>query len=164
MSFGTPLVCILKQLSRMSEKSPSIESGNIRSGLRDQVVVQLVVGDPIERVEEEDLASLEGTTGLVDELVVPVAPGRSLALVLVDNVGRTSAVPVNGAGELGKVERPATLGGDAEDADGVGHNGTLGRASGISALAQGEDDWADWTMGGQLRVQRRSRGETHEGT
>lgn len=64
-------------------------------------------------------------------------------MILADDVGWAGAVPINGARELGKVERPMTLGGEAEHADGVGENGTFGWAGGVPALAEPEDDRAD---------------------
>lgn len=112
------------------------------SGLGRQVVVQLVVGEPVDGEPAEDGAGLETTLDFVNPLVIEGNPGRALALDKLAGLGtfpeiRSSHVLV----ELNGVEGPATLHGLPPDAEGLPEDGTGGRRQDVAVATPVEHEW-----------------------
>ena len=96
-----------------------------RSGLRDEVGVELVVDDPVDGIEGEDLAGHEGTAELVDE---GFAPGGLVFLAVGGLVGGASGF-----------EGAAIGHGDPEGFEGVGEDGARWGARDVELLPEEED-------------------------
>lgn len=96
----------------------------------DKVVVHVVVQSPVDGVDQEDLAGVEGLLQIVDELVVPLE--RSI-------VGRLGSLnPVSTRGTA-----LAVLEGIDEAAEGLTENVTVGRAIVVLRTTEGKDDDTD---------------------
>lgn len=95
------------------------------SGLGDEVTGELVVNDPVDWVEAEDLAGNEGTLELVDKLVVP---GDGAAVAVLGLVGRLGGVHVAAGNH------------DPESAEGIGDDGAGWRADDVGLASEDEGD------------------------
>lgn len=99
------------------------------AGLGDEVGVQLVVDDPVDGVEDEDLAGHQRPTDLVDEGLVP---------------GRLVFVAVGGlVGGPRGVHTPAANQTNPHRLEGVREDGPLGRASDVKLASEDEGGEAD---------------------
>lgn len=110
--------------------------------LRGEVVGHLVVGEEEDWQEEEDLASLQATSDLVNPLVIVGHPGRS---ALDWNIRRAHGIPGEASLETGRVEDlgPISLHSQAEHLEELAQNGTRGRAQGVLLLHEEQNDGAD---------------------
>jgi hypothetical protein len=98
------------------------------TGLGDEVVGEVVVDDPVDGVETEDLASNESTLDLVDEVVVPL--GNSIV---------SNSRLVCGLRSV----HLAVFDHDPDDAESVGDDGALGRADNVNLATENEDQETD---------------------
>lgn len=115
-----------------------------------------IVREPVQGVEQEDLASLQRPTDFVNELckivmsaawtlrcfdlmqrtIVIDQPRGLLPTVVPDDVVRFRVVPVDVPRHLDKVEGPLAFGGGTEDAHCVTQDGSFGRAGRVAVLTQ----------------------------
>lgn len=111
--------------------------------LRGQVVRHLVVRQPVQRVEGEDLAGLEATADLVNPRIVE---GHPYGLG-VSEVAGFDALPEVAVLEVcngpDRVQRKAALGTQAHESEGLGNDRTSGRRSPILVLAPEQDHRAE---------------------
>lgn len=119
-------------------------------GLRGEVVVDLVVSDPVERVPEEDAAGGPATTDLVNPGVVKVHPSRT---GFVREGGGLDGVPegavVHVPVGLDWIDGPAALGTEHEELDSGTEDASLGGAPLVHVAAEVEDgERADEENGG----------------
>lgn len=99
--------------------------------LRDEVVAELAVDDPVDGVESEDFAGRQGALNLVDEVVVPLDLGGYGVVAKGRLVGRLRGVHV------------AALDHHPDGAEAVRDNGALGRAHNVDLAAEDEDHGTD---------------------
>jgi hypothetical protein len=105
--------------------------------LRSQVVVDLVVGEPVQREVRENLARLEPTTNLADEVGVPSRPRRLLGGGKLSNLERRR--PEVGSVPTLRVESLA-LEAEHEGLHRLAEDGPGGRSANVTVAAKVEDD------------------------
>lgn len=101
----------------------------------------MVVGEPVQWQPEEDLASIQSTSDLVDPVVVEVGhPSRSIASkrTRLDAVPEVWALEV--AVSLHWVWRPAALAGEGEEFCGVAQDRACWRRGDVKLLAGNQDE------------------------
>ena len=98
------------------------------TSLGDEVVGEVAVNDPVDRVETEDLAGNESTLDLVDEVVVPKS---SRCLAKGSLVRRLCGIHLASLDHL------------AHHAESVGDDGTLWRANNVDLAAKDKDQSTD---------------------
>jgi hypothetical protein len=98
------------------------------TGLSDEIVGEVAVDDPVDRVEAEDLASNKSTLDLIDEVVVP-GTGRCLAKSSL--VRRLRSIHLAALDHL------------TDDTESVGDNGALRGTDDVNLATKDEDKCTD---------------------
>jgi hypothetical protein len=112
--------------------------------LRSQVVVKLIVSEPVNWVPTEDRASSESTANFINPLVVKCHPARSTAWLnggWLDSFPESSIVKILVGSD--RVERPAALVTKKEETDSFAENGARRRGAYVSVAAPNQDGWAE---------------------
>lgn len=115
------------------------------TGLGDEVVREVAVDDPVDRVEAEDLASNKSALDLVDEVVIPFTGG---CLAKSSLVGRLRGIHLAALDHL------------TDDTESVGDNGALRRTNDVDLATEDEDKRSDEEHAQTQQVRRPEVGVT----
>jgi len=113
------------------------------SGLRREVVVHLVVAQPVKRNPGEARARAQATSNLVNPSVVKLHPGRLVRteVARLDVLPETLALKVLAGSR--RVERPLALSSELQDLKGADEDGTSGGSADVLVSADPKDDRAE---------------------
>jgi hypothetical protein len=110
------------------------------SGLGGQIIVDLVVGEPVKGVPEEDFAGGPSTGDFVDPGIVELHPFRSSSR---GHIGGLSVAPEGAVGHMliggDGVEMETTFGAEEEELDGWAENAALWRRVFVPVSAEEEN-------------------------
>jgi hypothetical protein len=111
-------------------------------GLRRQVVVDLVIGQPPEREPQEDGTGFESTSNFIDPDVVEDHPLGQLALLFARLGGIPEVGNVEVAPHFNWVPAPATTSSITEDAESARKNGSSRWSTSIDVTTRIENEWS----------------------
>lgn len=112
-------------------------------GLRREIVVHLVVAQPVKRNPGEARARAQATSNLVNPSVVKLHPGRLVGTEVagLDVLPETFTLEVLARSR--RVERPLALGGELQDLEGADEDGTGGGSTDVLVPADPKNDGAE---------------------
>ena len=124
-------------------------------GLRYQVVVELVIGKPVQREPKEHAARCESSSNFIDPLVVKSHPCRPGA------IGEPAGLDILPEGTIVEIfvglhgiDRPSTLVCEQEKLRRLAKNASLGWSASVNVAAEEHDEWADAQHNGREKVRK----------
>jgi len=110
-------------------------------GLRGEVIVDLIIGYPIEWIPEEDRASLETSSNFVNPLIIeshPFGAAGGIDVGWLDSLPEITTSHVLDGSD--RIDGPPSLGRIQQELNGRSENGPLWRSKSIVLLENDEDD------------------------